>query len=237
MTERVSGGRQSMMFSATFPREVQMMARDFMRDYLFLAVGRVGSASELVEQIIYHAEERGGGKMRELLRAIEEHLPDKGLCLIFVETKRGADVLERDLYDRGWSCTTIHGDRAQHEREAALSAFRSGRKPVLIATDVASRGLDIPNVHLVVNYDMPKAIDDYVHRIGRTGRAGRKGSALSFVNDRSRGLVRPLYELLMENGQEVPKWLSQMCAGGGFGGGYSDRRGGGRGGGGHKFGA
>ena len=157
--------------------------------------------------------------------------------LVFVATKRAADQLEDTLCREGLPATTIHGDRSQREREAALASFKAGRTPVMVATDVAARGLDVPNVTNVVNFDMPSAIDDYVHRIGRTGRAGKKGAALSFVNDRSRGLVRPLYELLMENGQEVPKWLSQMCAGGGFGGGYSDRRGGGGRGGGSKFGA
>ena len=117
--------------------------------------------------------------------------------------QRAADQLEDTLCREGLPATTIHGDRSQREREAALASFKAGRTPVMVATDVAARGLDVPNVTNVVNYDMPSAIDDYVHRIGRTGRAGKKGSALSFVNDRSRGLVRQLYELLQENNQEV----------------------------------
>lgn len=203
--------RQSMMFSATFPREVQFMARDFLSDYVFLTVGRVGSASELVEQLVVHADDRD--KVNVLRDVLEEHLPHDGLALVFTETKRGADALERDLWqDARGGVTTIHGDRSQHERETALSAFRSGRCPILIATDVASRGLDIPNVHLVVNYDMPKDIDDYVHRIGRTGRAGRKGKAVALVNDRlGRTLLRDLYDTLVESKQDVPDWFGDLC--------------------------
>jgi len=198
--------RQSMMFSATFPREVQMMARDFLNNYIFLTVGRVGSASELVEQSVIYSDDRD--KVQLLEKVLQE--TEGGLTLIFVETKRGADSLEKDLWRSGLSVAAIHGDRSQHERESALAMFRSGRTPILIATDVASRGLDIPNVQLVINYEMPKAIDDYVHRIGRTGRAGRKGKALAFVNERS-GLNRDLYDLMDENKQEIPDWFEQMC--------------------------
>lgn len=106
-----------------------------------------------------------------------------GLTLIFTETKRGADALENFLYQEGVNATSIHGDRSQTEREMALHNFRCGRCPVLVATDVAARGLDIPNVMHVINYDLPNNIDDYVHRIGRTGRAGNHGTAIAFVNE------------------------------------------------------
>lgn len=96
----------------------------------------------------------------------------KGLTLVFVETKRCADSLEGYLREHNFPATSIHGDRSQYEREAALKSFRSGRTPILVATDVAARGLDIPHVTHVINYDLPTDIDDYVHRIGRTGRAG-----------------------------------------------------------------
>ena len=100
-----------------------------------------------------------------------------GLTLVFVETKRSADAIEDFLYREGLPATSIHGDRSQREREAALASFKNGRTPVLVATDVAARGLDIDNVVHVINYDMPTDIDNYVHRIGRTGRAGNKGLA------------------------------------------------------------
>ena len=178
--------RQTFMFSATFPREIQRLAGDFLRDYIFLAVGRVGSASKDVKQIVEFVEERDKTPM--LIR----HLSDvkDGLILVFVETKRAADKLEYDLIRESYPATSIHGDRTQREREDALDAFRTGRFPILVATDVASRGLDISGVTHVFNYDMPKNIDDYVHRIGRTGRVGNTGIAYSFCNDKDRAPAR-----------------------------------------------
>ena len=117
------------------------------------------------------------------------------------------------------------------ERESALADFRAGRYPVLVATDVASRGLDIPNVMCVINYDLPNDIDSYVHRIGRTGRCGNVGTAISFVNDRSKNILRDILELLKEANQEVPPWFEGMCHGSSFGGRNTQR--GGRGGGGY----
>jgi ATP-dependent RNA helicase DDX3X len=201
--------RQNMMFSATFPREVQRMAQDFMSDYVFITVGRVGSASELITQkVVYAAEHKA--KVRNLENAIKDNLPKGGLAVIFVETKKSADSLELDLHQSGVAVTAIHGDRTQVEREEALAAFKSGSNPVLVATDVAARGLDIPNVALVVNFDMPKQIDDYVHRIGRTGRAGRKGVAVSFVNERCTYLPE-LGDLLVEAKQDPPDWFRDLC--------------------------
>eukprot|EP00435_Cladocopium_sp_Y103_P065772 s386_g27.t1 len=199
---------QSMMFSATFAREVQVMARDFLNDYLFIKVGRVGSASELVTQKVVYADD-GPQKVRALDKVIKDHLPNQGLCVVFVETKRGADALEMDLHQRNVSVAAIHGDRTQTEREEALAAFKSGANPILVATDVAARGLDIPNVSLVVNFDMPKQLDDYVHRIGRTGRAGRKGTAVAFVNEKCTYL-HDLYDILVEAKQETPIWFEEM---------------------------
>ena len=135
---------------------------------------------------------------------------DSGLILVFVETKRGADYLEDVLCRENYPATSIHGDKTQPEREHALQSFKSGRTPVLVATDVAARGLDIPNVTQVINFDLPNNIDDYVHRIGRTGRVGNIGHALSFVNDKNRNITRELFELLSENGQEIPEWMTNM---------------------------
>jgi len=154
-----------------------------------------------------------------------------GLTLIFVETKRGADSLERWLAEHNVDAASIHGDRTQAEREQALHLFRIGRCPVLVATDVAARGLSIPMVRFVINYDMPSDIDAYVHRIGRTGRAGATGTAISFMTERNRGVARELYDLMVESNQEVPDWLLRMArSGGGSGGGYGGYRGGYRGG-------
>jgi len=157
----------------------------------------------------------------------------EGLTLIFVETKRGADGLENFLVQEGINATSIHGDRSQPEREEALSNFKCGRCPVLVATDVAARGLDIPNVLHVINYDLPNNIDDYVHRIGRTGRCGNTGTAIAFVNEKNKPILRDLRDLLDETKQEIPRWfdglISRESYGGGGGGGGRGRGRGGRG--------
>jgi ATP-dependent RNA helicase DDX3X len=225
--------RQTLMFSATFPKQIQRMAMDFLDDYIFVTVGRVGSTTELITQKLEYVEDRDKEEMLlQLLQAVP------GLTLVFVETKRSADMLESRLYDRNLMATSIHGDRTQREREDALASFRAGRTPILVATDVAARGLDIPNVIHVINYDFPGDIDDYVHRIGRTGRAGHSGLATSFLNERSnKKAVQDLVEIFAENNIERPKWLDTLAAsGGGFSGG-GRRGGGGKGGGGNRFGA
>ncbi|KAM0793338.1 DEAD-box ATP-dependent RNA helicase [Microbotryomycetes sp. NB124-2] len=215
--------RQTLMFSATFPRDIQMLARDFLKDYIFLSVGRVGSTSENITQKIEYVEDED---KRSVLLDILYSLPPGGLTLIFVETKRMADLLEGFLSQANLPTTSIHGDRSQREREYALETFRTGRTPIMVATAVAARGLDIPNVTHVVNYDLPSDIDDYVHRIGRTGRAGNTGSATAFFNRGNRNICRDLVELLREAKQEVPAWLESVMREGGFSGG---RGGGGRG--------
>lgn len=218
--------RQTLMFSATFPREIQMLARDFLKEYVFLSVGRVGSTSENITQKIEYVEDMD--KRSILLDILHAH--GSGLTLIFVETKRMADTLSDFLINNRIPATSIHGDRTQRERERALEYFRNGKCPVLVATAVAARGLDIPNVTHVVNYDLPTDIDDYVHRIGRTGRAGNTGSSTAFFNRGNRGIVRDLIDLLREANQEVPSFLESVAREGGssFGGGRG--RGGGGGG-------
>lgn len=221
--------RQTFMFSATFPPEIQRLAGDFLNDYIFLAVGRVGAASNDVTQHLEFVEEQN--KTPFLIKYL--NTIDEGLVLVFVMTKRGADSLENTLIREGFPTTSIHGDRSQREREDALNTFRSGQTPIMVATDVAARGLDIKGVTHVINYDMPTNIDDYVHRIGRTGRIGKKGQALGLMNDKNRNIVRELYELISESDSEVPQWLEQMNQQNRYGG----RRGGGRGRKGGNFGA
>ncbi|CAD6226319.1 unnamed protein product [Miscanthus lutarioriparius] len=172
------GERQTMLFSATFPKEIQRMAADFLADYIFLAVGRVGSSTDLIAQrveFVLDSDKRS--YLMDLLHAqkANETHGKHALTLVFVETKRGADALEDWLFRNGFPATSIHGDRTQQEREHALRSFKSGATPILVATDVAARGLDIPHVAHVINFDLPNDIDDYVHRIGRTGRAGKSG--------------------------------------------------------------
>ena len=222
-----TNNRQTLMFSATFPRDIQMLARDFLREYVFLSVGRVGSTSENITQKIEYVEDID--KRSVLLDILHTH--GVGLTLIFVETKRMADSLSDFLINQGFPATSIHGDRTQRERERALEMFRTGRCPILVATAVAARGLDIDNVKHVVNYDLPTDIDDYVHRIGRTGRAGNTGISTAFFNRGNRGVVRDLIDLLKEANQEVPGFLESIAREGtGFGGGgRGGRPGGGRG--------
>jgi ATP-dependent RNA helicase DDX3X len=223
-----------------------------MGDYVFLTVGRVGAASKDVTQTIEYVEDRD--KMEALMKFLMT--VQDGLILIFVETKRNCDYVEDVLRGQGFPACSIHGDKTQREREESLSSFKRGDTPVMVGTDVASRGyvwavspcfyphslwhfthsvvefcsLDIPNVTQVINYDLPSNTDDYVHRIGRTGRAGNTGSALSYVNEKNSNIIRDLRDMLEENEQEIPKWMEQMSSssfgGGGRGGGRGGRRGG-----------
>ena len=225
--------RQTLMFSATFPRDIQMLAKDFLKDYVFLSVGRVGSTSENITQKIEYVEDND---KRSVLLDILASQPkeDLGLTLVFVETKRMADMLSDFLMGSNLPATSIHGDRTQREREMALQTFRTGRTPIMVATAVAARGLDIPNVTHVVNYDLPSDIDDYVHRIGRTGRAGNTGVSTAFFNRGNKNIVRDLVELLREANQDIPGWLESVAheaSYGNSGGGYRGRGGRGRGGG------
>jgi ATP-dependent RNA helicase DDX3X len=230
--------RQSLMFSATFPREIQMLAKDFLKEYVFLSVGRVGSTSENITQKVEYVDDHD---KRSLLLDIINAEASGGLMLVFVETKRMADMLCDFLCAQRFPATSIHGDRTQREREAALHAFKSGRAPILVATAVAARGLDIPNVMHVILYDLPTDISEYTHRIGRTGRAGNTGTSTAFFNRGNSTIGRDLVELLKEANQEVPQWLVDVStesrwgsSGGGRGGGG---RGGGRRGGGGGYGS
>ncbi|XP_056888276.1 DEAD-box helicase 3 X-linked a isoform X1 [Takifugu flavidus] len=202
------GIRQTMMFSATFPKEIQILARDFLEDYIFLAVGRVGSTSENITQKVVWVEEVD---KRSFLLDLLNATGKDSLTLVFVETKKGADSLEDFLYREGYACTSIHGDRSQRDREEALHQFRSGRCPILVATAVAARGLDISNVKHVINFDLPSDIEEYVHRIGRTGRVGNLGLATSFFNDKNSNITKDLLDLLVEAKQGIPTWLESLA--------------------------
>jgi len=194
--------RQTVLFSATFPKPIQNLASDFLRDYLFLEIGRVGATADKIKQIVKQVEEHN--KRNTLLEDLKDV---NGLSLVFVETKRGADILYQFLNSNGILAESIHGDRTQFERERALRTFKTGRVRVLVATSVAARGLDIPNVELVINFDLPNQIDDYVHRIGRTGRAGRTGVAIAYYNDENRGIAKDLYKALKDGKAEIPDFL------------------------------
>ena len=148
---------------------------------------------------------------REALRTLLNSQPPSR-TLIFVETKRSADSLDHYLFERSFPSTSIHGDRTQMEREDALLAFKRGKCPILVATAVAARGIDIRNVMHVINYDMLQDMDEYIHRIGRTARVGKSGLATSFYNDRSDLLAPQLTKLLKECKQEIPDFLQQYVS-------------------------
>nr|QIJ58490.1 DEAD-box helicase 4 protein [Oryzias celebensis] len=201
--------RQTLMFSATFPEDIQRLAADFLKvDYLFVAVGVLGGACADVEQTFIQVTKfNKREKLLDLLRTTGSER-----TMVFVETKRQADFIAACLCQEKVPTTSIHGDREQREREKALTDFRSGKCPVLVATSVASRGLDIPDVQHVVNFDLPNNIDDYVHRIGRTGRCGNVGRAVSFYDpDVDNQLARSLVSVLSKAQQEVPSWLEESA--------------------------
>ena len=210
--------RQTMMFSATFPKEIQKLAADFLHDYVWVCVGRVGGAADTVEQSFLKLQQHE--KQQALLEILEANKDQ--LTLVFVAKKRTASWLCQYMRRQGniQDCAEIHGDLSQNERERALSMFRSQQCKVLVATDVAARGLDIPMVNLVINYDLPMNIDDYVHRIGRTGRIGHKGKAIGFyvssLDDPTGGnsaILKELVEVLEgTTTNTVPAFMSEEYA-------------------------
>ena len=204
--------RQTMMFSATFQKEIQKLAADFLYDYVWVCVGRVGAASDTVKSTFMKVKETE--KADTLIQVLTEHADS--LVLVFVAKKRTASWLCQYMWRHGIKQTgEIHGDLSQNERERALSMFRSRQCRVLVATDVAARGLDIPNVNLVINYDLPMDIDSYVHRIGRTGRIGHEGKAVSFYVspkddpiNHSANILKELVELLEQSeANSAPEFL------------------------------
>ncbi|XP_014239350.1 ATP-dependent RNA helicase vasa-like [Cimex lectularius] len=210
------GQRQTLMFSATFPEDIQRLASKYLNNYLFIAVGIVGGACSDVEQVIYEVSKfEKKAKLVEILRTFEG---EKQLALVFVEQKRTADFIAAYLSENNFPTTSIHGDRLQSQREQALCDFKSGYMPTLVATAVAARGLDIKNVTHVINYDMPKTVDEYVHRIGRTGRVGNRGKATSFYDASfDFPIAKDLIKILQQCGQEVPCFLSDSApTSGGF---------------------
>ncbi|KAL9977605.1 hypothetical protein ACROYT_G015028 [Oculina patagonica] len=171
------GRNRTLMFSATFPDEIQCLAADFLEeDYLFVAVGWIGGSNLDISQTVISVP--GDDKQEKLFEILLNSGTDH--TLIFLEIKHVADFLACLLSQNNFPTTSISGDRTQQEREAALRDFWSGRAPVLVGTSVAARGLDIPDVKHMINFDLPQDIEEYVHRIGRTGRIGNKGRATSF---------------------------------------------------------
>ncbi len=186
--------RQNLFFSATMPTDIASLADDLLRDPVRVAVARVGTAAEKVAQRVIHIDQRRKGAL------LAELLADKAMqrTLVFTRTKRGADKLSRYLEETGTVSAAIHGNKSQRQREMALEAFRDGKCRVLVATDIAARGIDIDGVSHVVNFDLPEVPDAYVHRIGRTARAGAEGQAVAFCDPEERGLLRAIERLIRQ---------------------------------------
>eukprot|EP01120_Amphizonella_sp_Union-15-10_P006485 TRINITY_DN2095_c0_g1_i2.p1 TRINITY_DN2095_c0_g1~~TRINITY_DN2095_c0_g1_i2.p1 ORF type:complete len:525 (+),score=96.22 TRINITY_DN2095_c0_g1_i2:53-1627(+) len=224
--------RVTIMFSATFPSEIRQLAEDFLNGdtKTFIRVGRVGSTTDNITQIIKLVTDVS--KKEALLEVLEEAKQMRGTVLVFVALKKRCQQIGEALYKAGFAVASIHGDRQQIEREAALEAFRDKRINILVATSVAARGLDIDHITHVVNYDFPENIDEYVHRIGRTGRAGNIGKAISFITSdmvSDMNMMHKLHKLLQETKQKVPDFIESAVKN------YRPRNKGGRGGG-RRFG-
>lgn len=169
--------RQTMMFSATFPPEIARLAATMMRDPARVEAGPVSRPVDSVRQLVYSVSKQDKPTLlKNILR-----LDEVGSTLVFVRTKRSADKLAKVLLAAGFPVDAIHGDQSQNRRQRSLDGFKSGRHEVLVATDVAARGLDVKGISHVINYDLPGTAEDYVHRIGRTGRADATGDAITFV--------------------------------------------------------
>jgi ATP-dependent RNA helicase RhlE len=183
--------RQTLCYSATLEGAVKEVAHKYLNNPTRIEIGSVLKPAENVELRTF---EVAPDKKQELL----EHLlgAEKGSVLVFVRTKHGADRVARRLTRSGWSATQIHGDRSQAQRNAALRSFSEGRHRVLVATDVAARGIDVANVAHVINFDLPKVAEDFVHRVGRTGRASAHGVASTFAAPAERGDLRKIERTL-----------------------------------------
>jgi ATP-dependent RNA helicase RhlE len=186
--------RQTLCYSATLSPQIKEVIRDYVKNPARIEIGSVLKPAENVELQTF---EVATDKKHELL----EHLLDssKGSFLVFVRTKHGADRVARRLARSGHSATQIHGDRSQSQRNAALRSFSQGHHRVLVATDVAARGIDVADVAHVVNYDMPREAEDFVHRIGRTGRASARGIASTFAAPEEKGTLRKMERVLSIN--------------------------------------
>jgi ATP-dependent RNA helicase RhlE len=188
---QVPTNRQMLLFSATMPREIQHLAESLMRDPVRVAVTPVASAAPKIEQRLYMVPRQQ--KLGLLLHLMETEKATR--AVVFSKTKHGSDKLCKRLVQMGIPATAIHGNKAQNQRDRALDAFKMGRVRVLVATDVAARGLDVDHISHVFNFDLPMEPEAYVHRIGRTGRAGASGVAISFCDHEERDLLRQIERL------------------------------------------
>ena len=185
--------RQSLLFSATMPETIRQLAQSFLHDPVRVEVAPVSSTAERIDQRVCHVPR--GSKRAALLHLLREH-GKEGLSLVFVRMKHGADRVVRQLAQDGIRAAAIHGNKSQGARQRALEAFRSGECRVLVATDIAARGIDVKGISLVINFDLPNEPEAYVHRIGRTARAGADGIAISLCDETERAFLRDIQRLI-----------------------------------------
>ncbi|MGH0186052.1 UNVERIFIED_CONTAM: hypothetical protein FKN15_024769 [Acipenser sinensis] len=229
IVDQIRPDRQTLMWSATWPKEVRQLAEDFLKEYIQINVGALQlSANHNILQIVDVCND--SEKDDKLLRLLEEIMSEKeNKTIIFVETKRRCDELTRRMRRDGWPAMGIHGDKSQQERDWVLNEFKYGKAPILIATDVASRGLDVEDVKFVINYDYPNSSEDYIHRIGRTARSSKTGTAYTFFTPGNFKQANDLVSVLREANQAINPKLLQMVGdrggrSGGRGGFKDDRR-------------
>lgn len=197
--------RTTYMFSATMPPAVERLARKYLRNPVVVTIGTAGKATELITQHVMMLKD--GEKMSRLERLLHD-LGDK-TAIVFVNTKKTADSLARHLDKVGYKVTTLHGGKTQEQREISLEGFRNKRYNILVATDVAGRGIDIPDVAHIINFDMPSNIEMYTHRIGRTGRAGKTGVATTFLTHHDSDVFYDLKQMLTQSNSPVPPELAR----------------------------
>jgi len=213
--------RQTMMFSATFPAQIQEMAKDYLYEHVWVGVGKVGGATSTIQQRLLQVEASKKYDMLfdMLMRFLEDRAQGERI-MVFTNSKLQAKGLDEKLWDSKIDTGALHGDLTQDERESNLQKFRDGKIDVLVCTDVASRGLDIGGVSHIINFDLPREIEVYVQRIGRTGRIGHRGEAISFVVVDAQGtlqeeerMLRDLVPTMRDANSEVPEWLQKHCDG------------------------
>ncbi|XP_014234831.1 DEAD-box ATP-dependent RNA helicase 20-like isoform X2 [Trichogramma pretiosum] len=209
--EQIRPDRQVLMWSATWPKEVQALAEDFLNDYIQINIGSLSlAANHNIRQIIDVCQEHEKeGKLATLLRDLRCDQGNK--TIIFVETKKKVDDITKVIKRLGWHAIAIHGDKSQPERDYVLNEFRSGKTQILVATDVAARGLDVEDVKYVVNFDYPNSSEDYVHRIGRTGRCQSSGTSYAFFTPGNSRQAKDLMSVLEEAGQPINPKLAEMA--------------------------
>ncbi|PKY17543.1 DEAD-domain-containing protein [Rhizophagus irregularis] len=208
--DNIRPDRQTLLFSATFPKKVEALAREVTTEPVRISIGYVGQANTDITQVIEILTE-DGYKWDWLISRLASFCVGKGSVLIFVSRKGGVDELSLNLQQSGFDCGALHGDMMQAERDKVLRDFKNNKFPIMVATDVAARGLDIKAVKTVVNYDIARDIDSHVHRIGRTGRAGEKGTAYTLITQKEDKFAGDLVRNLESSGQVVPSSLMDLA--------------------------